>query len=57
MLTGTADGAMLADKQGNVVLWNGAVERLPEFLAQGVIRRPFLLGGSEHQPGAGRTPD
>ena len=52
MLQRTADGALLADKQGNVVLWNGAAERLLGFRAQDVIGRPFLLGGCEHRPGA-----
>ena len=42
MLARTADGALLADKQGNVVLWNGAAERLLGFRAQDVIGRPFF---------------
>lgn len=36
----TADGAMLADEQGVVVLWNKAAERLLGFSAAEVIGRP-----------------
>ena len=31
MLSRTADGAMLADEEGSVVLWNKAAERLLVF--------------------------
>ena len=54
MLQRTADGAMLVNEDGTVILWSKAVERLLGFLAQGVIRRHFLLGGSEHRPGAAK---
>lgn len=40
MLTRTADGAMLADEQGVVVLWNKAAERLLGLLAVDIIGRP-----------------
>ena len=40
MLTRTADGAMLADEQGVVVLWNKAAERLLGFRAVDMIGRP-----------------
>ncbi|MEK7761835.1 MAG: PAS domain-containing protein, partial [Nitrospirota bacterium] len=40
MLTRTADGAMLADEQGIVVLWNKAAERLLGFRADDVLGRP-----------------
>lgn len=40
MLTRTADGAMLADTQGVVVLWNKAAERLLGFRADDVLGRP-----------------
>ena len=40
MLTRTADGAMLADEQGTVVLWNKAAERLLGFRANDVLGRP-----------------
>ncbi len=40
MLSRTADGAMLADEQGTVVLWNKAAERLLGFRAGDVIGRP-----------------
>lgn len=40
MLARTADGAMLADEQGTVVLWNKAAERLLGFRAADVIGRP-----------------
>ncbi len=40
MLTRTADGAMLADEQGTVVLWNKAAERLLGFRADAVLGRP-----------------
>lgn len=40
MLSRTADGAMLADEQGTVVLWNKAAERLLGFRAADVIGRP-----------------
>jgi len=52
MLQRTADGAMLVNEDGTVVLWNKAAERLLGFLAQDVIGRPLLLGGCEHRPGA-----
>jgi len=52
MLQRTADGAMLVNEDGTVILWNKAAERLLGFLAQAVIGRPFLLGGCEHRPGA-----
>ena len=50
MLQRTADGAMLVSEDGTVILWKKAAERLPEFLAQDVIGRPFLLGRCEHRP-------
>lgn len=40
MLARTADGAMLADEQGVVVLWNKVAERLLGFSAAEVIGRP-----------------
>lgn len=40
MLAGTADGAMLADEHGTVVLWNKAAERMLGFRAAEVIGRP-----------------
>jgi PAS domain S-box-containing protein len=40
MLSRTADGAMLADEQGTVVLWNKAAERLLGFRADDVLGRP-----------------
>jgi PAS domain S-box-containing protein len=40
MLSRTADGAMLADETGRVVLWNKAAERLLGFRAADVIGRP-----------------
>jgi PAS domain S-box-containing protein len=40
MLSRTADGAMLADEHGIVVLWNQAAERLLGFQALEVIGRP-----------------
>jgi len=40
MLTRTAEGAMLADEHGTVVLWNKAAERLLGFQAAEVIGRP-----------------
>ena len=40
MLIRTADGAMLADEQGTVVLWNKAAERLLGFRAGEVVGRP-----------------
>lgn len=40
MLTRTADGALLVDEQGVVVLWNKAAERLLGFRAADVIGRP-----------------
>ena len=52
MLQRTADGAMLVNEDVTVILWNKAAERLLGFLAQVVIRRPSLLGGCEHRPGA-----
>jgi PAS domain S-box-containing protein len=52
MLQRTADGAMLVNEDGTVILWNKAAERLLGFLAQDVIGRPFLLDGCEHRPGA-----
>lgn len=39
MLNGTADGAMLADEGGIVVLWNRAAERLLGFRADEVLGR------------------
>jgi len=35
-----ADGALLADEQGTVVLWNKAAERLLGFRADDVLGRP-----------------
>jgi len=52
MLERTADGAMLVNEDGTVILWNKGAERLLGFLAQDVIRRPFLLDECEHRPGA-----
>lgn len=40
MLSRTADGAMLADEEGSVVLWNKAAERLLGFSKTDVIGRP-----------------
>ena len=40
MLAGTADGAMFADEEGTVVLWNRAAERLLGFRAAEVSGRP-----------------
>lgn len=40
MLQRTADGALLADEQGTVVLWNKAAERLLGFRAGEVLGRP-----------------
>lgn len=40
MLSRTADGAMLADEQGTVVLWNKAAERLLGFRADEVLGCP-----------------
>ncbi len=40
MLQRTADGAMLADEQGTIVLWNKAAERLLGFRAGEVLGRP-----------------
>jgi PAS domain S-box-containing protein len=40
MLDRTADGAMLANETGRVVLWNKAAERLLGFRARDVIGRP-----------------
>lgn len=40
MLSRTADGAMLADEEGSVVLWNKAAERLLGFRAAEVLGRP-----------------
>ncbi len=40
MLDRTADGAMLADEQGTVALWNKAAERLLGFRADDVLGRP-----------------
>ena len=40
MLTRTADGAMLADEQGAVALWNKAAERLLGFRSDEVLGRP-----------------
>jgi PAS domain S-box-containing protein len=40
MLSRTADGALLADEQGTVVLWNKAAERLLGFRAAEVLGRP-----------------
>lgn len=40
MLSRTADGAMLVDEGGRVILWNKAAERLLGFRAQDVIGRP-----------------
>lgn len=40
MLERTADGVMLADETGRVVLWNKAAERLLGFRATDVIGRP-----------------
>lgn len=40
MLTRTVDGAMLADEEGTVVLWNRAAERLLGFRAAEVSGRP-----------------
>lgn len=40
MLERTADGAMLADEQGTVVLWNKAAERLLGLRAAEVLGRP-----------------
>lgn len=52
LLQRTADGAMLVNEDGTVILWNKAAERLLGFLAQAVIGPPSLLGGCEHRPGA-----
>ncbi|WP_447976649.1 LuxR C-terminal-related transcriptional regulator [Candidatus Nitrospira bockiana] len=49
MLTRTADGAMLADEQGIVVLWNRAAERLLGF------SRSDVLGRSCHEVLRGMT--
>lgn len=40
MLARTADGAMLADERGNVIVWNKTAERLLGFRAAEVIGRP-----------------
>lgn len=40
MLTRTADGALLADEEGTVVLWNKAAEHLLGFRAGEVLGRP-----------------
>lgn len=40
MLQRTADGALLADERGTVVLWNKAAERLLGFRAGEVLGRP-----------------
>jgi PAS domain S-box-containing protein len=40
MLERTAEGAMLADERGTVVLWNKAAERLLGFRAAEVLGRP-----------------
>ncbi len=40
MLQRTADGAMLVDDQGRVMLWNKAAERLLGFRADEVVGRP-----------------
>lgn len=40
MLSRTADGAMLVDEDGKVILWNKTAERLLGFRAQDVIGRP-----------------
>lgn len=40
MLQRTADGAMLADEEGIVVLWNKAAERMLGFRSDEVIGRP-----------------
>ncbi len=40
MLQRSADGAMLMNGDGNVILWNKAAERLLGFRAQDVIGRP-----------------
>ncbi len=40
MLARTADGAMLADEKGTVLLWNKAAERLLGFRAENVLGRP-----------------
>ena len=40
MLARTADGAMLADESGTVVLWNKAAEKLLGFRAENVLGRP-----------------
>lgn len=40
MLARTADGAMLVDERGAVVLWNKAAERLLGFRADDVLGRP-----------------
>lgn len=40
MLAGTADGAMLADEQGKVILWNKAAARLLGFHVSEVLGRP-----------------
>ena len=39
MLARTADGALLADEEGIVVLWNKAAERLLGFRADDVLGR------------------
>ncbi|MCI0428785.1 MAG: PAS domain-containing protein [Nitrospiraceae bacterium] len=52
MLQRTADGAMLVNEDGAVILWNKAAERLLGFLEQDVIGRHFLLGECGHRPGA-----
>ena len=44
MLQRTADGAMLLNEDGTVILWNKATERLLGFLAQDVIGRHFFVG-------------
>ena len=57
MLQRTADGAMLVNEDGTVILWNKAAERLLEFLAQDVIGRPFCWAGVSIGLGRGRKPD
>lgn len=51
MLRFTADGAILVNEDGTVILWDKAAERLLGFLAQNVIGRQFLLSEYEHRPG------
>lgn len=50
MLHRTADGVMLADESGKVVLWNKAAERLVGFRAAEVLGRPC------HEVMQGTTP-